>query len=1140
MATQSTLKSSGHPQRDGRKTQQATFEQKVLKIVFSERAFLALRLALIGLCGKLIHSVYVRKEWLLPYIVYCWSLVKNNPFLMAIFGGSIIATPAAVIRYVVHPLWFYIKSFFVAKVTIESSDPSFVKVRDYIMELPHHGIAADSNLKAVTKKANQTWRDWKEEMSGVAMKKIPEITYASESGHAIHINYKNTQLSIYISKHGKPEVVGYDRQLMQPYEIEISAVGRDGIDVIKEFINDSLRNDLRLDTSDTTNIYVSCNSWLGNWQKAMEKKKRDKTTVVLDEDLSERLVKDARSFLSSSEWYAKRGIPYRRGYLLYGPPGTGKTSFCQVLASELDADLCLLTLTDSELTDTRLAESMREAPRGSIILLEDVDAVFVERQAANTKNGGNGVSFSGLLNAIDGVASQEGRIFVMTTNHIEKLDPALKRPGRCDVTAKLDLASRSQMVSLFTRFYARDDVPTHTTKAFSMKEYERNKGLERKRRNLKLDQRHKINAEKKLSTTFPNLLSLAKQFSRMLPERELSMAKLSGYLMKWKKPEDAIKVKNIQKLLHVSQEKQIVSNVSVYDHFRRVGLEHLTPYFEANNFLFCHDLVRINDIKTCKSWCWELDNDERSFSRLKRLLENDPKIMEEYERATIATIRDAFLAQFPENRMIETRFFGESLATDASSGDQQRATQRKRPFLRRLDSDELKEHTKNLILNSKNRHNTSISSQSLTQIVHHNDFADILRDETKSMEISKRLQSMAQDFVAAVCKNGKVEISLWQLRWLLSQFDNPDEMIVAAKTICSSRPLSSFKSERLNIRTWLKWAGLTKYIHHFEKKGGVTDYMDLKEKAKNGIENFLKKIRINCTDRNFLIKLIKNEKDDSSVTGGILRPYKSHVAKLFWSHYGSTLTDNENDTYKDLYEKEKHLIEAASYFSKTVCDNYGRSLVSFIELGQYFKNYDNFEDAVANYEDKLLRVKLPDEEKPPPPSPPPANWVYKMLRNIGGDMRHIVADSLEAAEIKTKEDLLAKPSLSLEEINKIGITKLGIAKKLYRLIFKLQQAEEQDIAIDRDDVRDEDSEGHYQNANIDREKQKRKTKMVNEISGIPSTDDCVITPLGKGRVKGFIESTDMYEIELDFGGIAYISDTKGNVSNYFMEYLRET
>lgn len=48
----------------------------------------------------------------------------------------------------------------------------------------------------------------------------------------------------------------------------------------------------------------------------------------------------------------------------------------------------------------------------------------------------SGVTFSGLLNAIDGVASQEGRLFFMTTNHIEKLDPALIRPGRCDVKVR--------------------------------------------------------------------------------------------------------------------------------------------------------------------------------------------------------------------------------------------------------------------------------------------------------------------------------------------------------------------------------------------------------------------------------------------------------------------------------------------------------------------------------------------------------------------------------------------------------------------------------------------------------------------------------------------------------------------------------
>ena len=51
------------------------------------------------------------------------------------------------------------------------------------------------------------------------------------------------------------------------------------------------------------------------------------------------------------------------------------------------------------------------------------------------------LSFSGFLNALDGVRSQEGQILFMTTNHKERLDPALLRPGRADVHVKLNLAS---------------------------------------------------------------------------------------------------------------------------------------------------------------------------------------------------------------------------------------------------------------------------------------------------------------------------------------------------------------------------------------------------------------------------------------------------------------------------------------------------------------------------------------------------------------------------------------------------------------------------------------------------------------------------------------------------------------------------
>ncbi len=66
------------------------------------------------------------------------------------------------------------------------------------------------------------------------------------------------------------------------------------------------------------------------------------------------------------------------------------------------------------------------------------------------------MTFSGFLNALDGVRSQEGQIIFMTTNHREKLDPALLRPGRADVHVLLNYASEKQMVDLFLRFFPKE------------------------------------------------------------------------------------------------------------------------------------------------------------------------------------------------------------------------------------------------------------------------------------------------------------------------------------------------------------------------------------------------------------------------------------------------------------------------------------------------------------------------------------------------------------------------------------------------------------------------------------------------------------------------------------------------------------
>ncbi|XP_049950409.1 mitochondrial chaperone BCS1 [Schistocerca serialis cubense] len=188
------------------------------------------------------------------------------------------------------------------------------------------------------------------------------------------------------------------------------------------------------------------------------RKKRPLSSVVLDTGIAERILNDVKDFIGNPSWYGSRGIPYRRGYLLYGPPGCGKSSFITALAGELEHSICVLNLSDRGLTDDRLNHLLSLAPQQSIILLEDVDAAFISReessQVKTAFEGLNRVTFSGLLNCLDGVASTEARILFMTTNYLERLDPALIRPGRVDLKEYIGYCSYQQVEQMFRRFYS--------------------------------------------------------------------------------------------------------------------------------------------------------------------------------------------------------------------------------------------------------------------------------------------------------------------------------------------------------------------------------------------------------------------------------------------------------------------------------------------------------------------------------------------------------------------------------------------------------------------------------------------------------------------------------------------------------------
>jgi len=202
---------------------------------------------------------------------------------------------------------------------------------------------------------------------------------------------------------------------------------------------------------DRISVYVADGD---DWKRLARVRPRPLESLIFPEGLAERIVEDARTFLRSEEWYVQRGIPWRRGYLLHGPPGTGKSSLANAVAGTLGLDIHLLNLSSSNTDDAGLTRLLAEVWSG-ILLLEDIDGVFEGRR---TGKAGSTVTFSGLLNALDGIAaSDRGRILLMTTNHPERLDPALVRPGRVDVSLEVGLAGAPEFRRMFLRFFPGED-----------------------------------------------------------------------------------------------------------------------------------------------------------------------------------------------------------------------------------------------------------------------------------------------------------------------------------------------------------------------------------------------------------------------------------------------------------------------------------------------------------------------------------------------------------------------------------------------------------------------------------------------------------------------------------------------------------
>ena len=289
------------------------------------------------------------------------------------------------------------------------------------------------------------------------------------------------------------------------------------------------------------------------WAQTASRPTRALDTVIMDEKMKQGLVDDVREYLqpATRKWYASRGIPYRRGYLLSGGPGSGKSSLCAALAGAFCLPIYAASLADPRLTESELAGLFATLPMRCLVLLEDVDAAGLRRNPAaepaemgsgsteeeteaeedednegppspaRTNAGApapsprriRGLTLAGLLNVIDGVASHEGHVLVLTTNRPGALDPALVRPGRVDRHLRFPAkgAALADVRALFASMYrdggADDDDGANDDRSGA--------------------------SEKQGGAA--SLAALADEFAAAVPPHRVSLAAVQGHLLGYKR-----------------------------------------------------------------------------------------------------------------------------------------------------------------------------------------------------------------------------------------------------------------------------------------------------------------------------------------------------------------------------------------------------------------------------------------------------------------------------------------------------------------------------------------------------------------------------------------------------------------------------
>lgn len=367
------------------------------------------------------------------------AFLDSQPLLVGLVGAAATGAVLWLLREAPLLAWRRLLSLATTTLVLHSRDAIFVEVDDWLTRRPEVGRARRLMAAHAYDYAAMAWR-WR-------------LTL----GDGFHLlAWRGRYLSVHRTVQSAPNL-GLTLAGRADQTITLRSLGRSHAAL------SALLEEARLAWYGEDRLRVF--SYDRGWVMVDTRAFRSLETVFLPTAQKARLVDDVRRFVASREIYPRRGTPWRRGYLFKGPPGTGKTTLVAALAGVVGRPVYVLNPSSLQ-GDSDLLAAVNSIEANGVLLIEDVDAIRIsedrsappataaESLAETLKPRTGGLTLSGLLNAIDGVAAREGRILFLTSNHADRLDPALIRPGRVDVVEDIAPLGRAEAAAMIAAFGA--------------------------------------------------------------------------------------------------------------------------------------------------------------------------------------------------------------------------------------------------------------------------------------------------------------------------------------------------------------------------------------------------------------------------------------------------------------------------------------------------------------------------------------------------------------------------------------------------------------------------------------------------------------------------------------------------------------